>query len=301
MQAGRQRGGGPPGQAGRQVIVLPEPADVGKIIIRGASDFAKQHKVITGGYVLGILVIILIGGGSKLNYDQRREYNNIMNTIDVEAEYDASNDFFAANQNYRATKGWFSCDGLCQRNKRKMDDAKIRLDRIRKEGNVRMSDAKNVAGLFSEIGVGEVQDAFWSYFSAGKKFAKRQSMWDAMFMGIRSMGRDENMVEYGMKILMQVLLNFSIGLVMALVMFVVGLWSIVRSYQPNPIVAVAFFVSASCAAFSFVTTYLFAIYGAAAGGVYGVLKIAEGNLQIQQQGNRGGRQQPHMQNRPHYE
>ena len=46
------------------------------------------------------------------------------------------------------------------------------------------------------------QDAFWSYFSAGKKFAKRQSMWDAMFMGIRSMGRDENMVEYGMKILM---------------------------------------------------------------------------------------------------
>ena len=160
MQAGRQRGGGPPGQAGRQVIVLPEPADVGKIIIRGASDFAKQHKVITGGYVLGILVILLIGGGSKLNYDQRREYNNIMNTIDVEAEYAASNDFFAANQNYRATKGWFSCDGLCQRNKRKMDDAKIRLDRIRKEGNVRMSDAKNVAGLFSEIGVGEVQGTF---------------------------------------------------------------------------------------------------------------------------------------------
>ena len=35
------------------------------------------------------------------------------------------------------------------------------------------------------------QDAFWSYFSAGKQFAKRQSMWDAMFMGIRSMGRDE--------------------------------------------------------------------------------------------------------------
>jgi len=121
-----------------------------------------------------------------------------------------------------------------------------------------------------------------------------------MFMGIRSMGRDENMLEYGMKILMQVLLNFSLGLAMAFVMFVIGLWSIVRAYQPNPIIAVIFFVSASCAAFSFVTTYLFAIYGAAAGGVYGVLKIAEGNLQIQQQGRRAGRQ-PHMQNRPHYQ
>ena len=196
---GRQ--GAPRPRAGRQ-IVLPEPGDVGQMIVRGASEFARRHKVVTGGYILGILVILLIGSGTKLNYDQRREYNKIMNTIDVQAEYDASNDFGRADQAYRATKGWFSCDGLCQRNKKNMEDAKYRLDQIRKEGNVRMSDAKSVAGLFSEVGVGEVQDSFWSYFSAGKQFAKRQSMWDAMFMGMRSMGRDENMIEYGMKVLM---------------------------------------------------------------------------------------------------
>merc|ERR1712124_221608 len=156
-----------------------------------------------------------------------------------------------------------------------------------------MSDAKSVAGLFSEVGVSEVQDSFWAYFSSGKNFAKRQTMWDAMFMGIRTIGRgrDESMIEYGLKLLMQLLLNFSLGLIMALVMFVIGLWSIVRSYQPNPIVAVIFFVSATCAAFSFVATYLCAIYGAAAGGVYGVLKLAEGNLQLQQ-----GRRQQYMQN-----
>merc|ERR1712070_565449 len=105
----------------------------------------------------------------------------------------------------------------------KMQDARYRLDRVREEGNARMSDAKSVAGLFSEVGVGEVQDSFWSYFASGKKFAKRQSMWDAMFMGMRSMGRDESIIEYGLKVLMQVLLNFSLGLVMALVMFVIGL------------------------------------------------------------------------------
>jgi len=88
------------------------------------------------------------------------EYSKIMNTIDVQAEYDASNDFWTANQNYKATKGWFSCDGICQRNKGKMEDAKYRLDQIRKEGNVRMSDAKSVAGLFSEVGVGEVQGMY---------------------------------------------------------------------------------------------------------------------------------------------
>jgi len=295
QQGPYQRGAARPPQGGQ--VILPGPGDVGQIIVRGASTFARRHKVITGGYILGILVILLIGSGTKLNYDQLREYNKIMSTIDLQAEYNASSDFWRAEQAYRASKGWFSCDTYCQRNKRKMEDARYRLDEIRKEGNARMSDAKSVAGLFSEVGVGEVQDSFWSYFSSGKQFAKRQSMWDAMFMGFRSMGRDENMIEYGLKVLMQVLLNFSAGLVMALCMFVIGLWSIVRSYQPNPIVAVLFFVSAACAAFSFVATYLIAMYGAAAGGVYGVLKVAESNLRLQQ-----GQQPRQMHNnRPHYD
>ncbi len=59
------------------------------------------------------------------------------------------------------------------------------------------------------IGVEEVQDSFWGYFNAGKQFAKRQSMWDAMFMGIRRIGRDESIVEYALKVLLQVLINFS--------------------------------------------------------------------------------------------
>lgn len=289
-----QRAGRAPMQGGQQ-IALPEPGDVGQMVLSGAKTFAKRHKVVTGGYILGILMILLVGSGTKLNYDQLTQYNSIMNTIDVQAEYDAASDFYRADQAYRATKGWFSCDSVCQRNKQRMENAKYRLDQIRKEGNLRMSDAKSVAGLFSEVGVGEVQDSFWSYFTSGKQFAKRQSMWDAMFMGMRSMGRDESIIEYGLKVLMQVLLNFSLGLVMALVMFVIGLWSIVRSYQPNPIVAVFFFISAACAAFSFVATYLLAMYGAAAGGVYGVLKVAEGNLRLQQ----GGQQRAHMHNRPH--
>jgi len=292
-----RRGNGAPMQNGNQ-IVLPEPGDIGQMILRGSSAFARRHKVVTGGYFLGILVIILVWSGAKLNYDQR-EYNKIIRTINFQAEYDASDDYWRAEQAYRATKGWFSCDSLCQRNKQRMENAKYRLDKVREEGNSRISDAKSVAGLFSEVGVGEVQDSFSSYFSSGKQFAKRQSMWDAMFAGFRAMRRDESMIEYGLNILMQVLVNFSVGLVMAFIFFVIGLWSIVRSYQPNPIVAVFFFISAMCAAFSFVATYLLAMYGAAAGGVYGVLKVAEGNLRLQQ--GRPGRQPAHMYNHPHYD
>ena len=114
------------------------------------------------------------------------------------------------------------------------------------------------------------------------------------------MSRDESFLEYAMKILFQVLINFSIGLIMALVFFVFGLWSIVQSYQASPLTAVLFFVLALCAGFAFVSTYLLAMYGAAGGAVYGVAKLAEGQLRLEQQ--RGGnRRQRNVGYRPHYQ
>jgi hypothetical protein len=250
---------------------------------------------------LGILVIIFIGSGTQLSYQQRQQYNRIMDTIDLQAEYDATNAYWMTRNAYQSTKGWFSCDGLCQRNKKRMEDAERVLNDIRKEGEARMSDAKSIAGLTSEVGVGEMKDSFYQYLTAGKQFAKRQSMWDAMFMMFRSMGarhRDESTADFIIRLAMNVLLNFSIGLVMAFVMFVIGLWSIIRSYQPNPIMAVVVFVAAACAAFSFVATYLLAIYGAAAGGIYGLAKLAENQARLQN----GPQGQPQrMQYRPHHD
>lgn len=284
----------------QQVIVLPEPDQLPGLIVRGATQFARRNKFITGSYLLGILVLAFFSSGTQLTRQQMREYNEIMSKIDLQAEYDATNDYWNARNAYHATKGWFTCDGLCQRNKRRMEQAERALNDIRKEGQARMSDAKSVAGLFSEVGVGEVKDSFWQYFYAGKQFAKRQSMWDALFIGIRqiSRGRDETWIEYGLKLLMQVLLNFSMGLIMALIMFVIGLWTIVRSYQPTPLVAVVFFVAAACAAFAFVVTYLLAVYGAAATGVYGVVKFGEtySRARIADQ-----QRQQRMHNRQHYD
>lgn len=276
-------------------VVLPSVADVGTLVVRGVKKFAKRNRVITGGYLFGILFLIFVGSGTKLSVDQMRKYNRIMDSIDLHAEYDASNRYAQSVQAYRATKGWFSCDSLCKRNKRRMEDAEAALKAIREEGYARMSDAKKVAGLYSQIGIDEVKDSFWGYFAAGKQFAKRQSMWDMMFLGVRKMSRDESMIEYMLKVLMQVLINFSMGLVMSLVIFVGNLWSIIRSYQPNPLTAVFFFLGSTCAAAAFVSTYLFAIFGAAAGGVYGLAKVVESQARIE-----GG--QRHRQNvgyRPH--
>jgi len=280
-----------------QQIALPSVADAGSIVLKGVTSFAKRHKVISGSYLFGLLFLFLVGSGSKLTLDQKRQYNAIMNTIDLGAEYEASTEYARTYQAYQASKGWFSCDGLCKRNKRRMEHAKATLDDIRAEGHARMSDAKSVAGLFSEVGVEEVKDAFWEYFSAGKQFAKRQSMWDAMFMGIRSMGRDESMVEYVLKILLQVLINFSLGLIVALFVFIFGLWNVVRSYQSDPFTALAFFVGATCAAFAFVSSYLFLLYGAAAGSLYGLAKVVETNARIE---GAGARRRENVHNHPHF-
>jgi len=284
----------------QNVVHLPGAADVGTIAIRAASNFARRNKVITTSYLFGLLILIIGGTGSKLTWDQRRQYERIMNSIDLEAENNAYNQYYYSKSAYDRSKGWFTCDAVCTRYKNKMQKDKAILDGIRREGHNRMSDAKATAGIFSEIGVGEVKDSFWEYFASGKRYAKRQSMWDAMFMGMRSMGRDESMLEYGLKVLLQVLINFSMGLVMALIFFMFGLWSIVKSYQPNPLTALAFFLTAACAAFAFVATYLFALYGAAAGGIYGVAKIAESQMRLEGGANRN-RNRRNMQNHAHYQ
>jgi len=279
-----------------QQIVLPSFADAGTLVVGGLRRFAAKHKVISGSYAFGILFLLLIGSGTKLSIDQRREYNSIMNTIDIEAEFEASEYYARTSNAYRQTKGWFSCDSLCQRNKSRMDDAAATLEDIRREGYARMSDAKSVAGIFSEIGVEEVKDSFWQYYYAGKKFAKKQSMWDAMFIGFRSMSRDESMMDYLLKMVVQILINFSLGLIGALCVFIFGVWGIIKSYQADPITAVFFFCGACCAGFAFVSTYLFVLFGATAGGLYSVAKVVESNARI---GNGGGDRRRNVQNHPH--
>ena len=103
---------------------------------------------------IGVLLVLCIGSGTKLTYSQQREYNRIMSSINVDAEYATSSRYATAVANYRATKGWFRCDNLCQRNKRRMEEAREDLEAIRREGHERMSQARSVAGLFSEIGKG---------------------------------------------------------------------------------------------------------------------------------------------------
>ena len=104
-----------------------------------------------------------------------------------------------------------------------------------------------------------------------------------------------------MTVLMQVLMNFTMGLAMALIFFWTSLWGIVRSYEPNLLFAVLMFICAAAAGFSYVITYILAIYGAAAGGVYGLLKVAESSQRARLDGAGYRQQRVGYDGRPHYD
>ena len=175
-------GAGVGGGGGGGTIVAP--GDLSSLALGAANSFARRHKFVTASYLYGLtsllLLIVLGGSGMTLTMDQRRKYDAIMSTVDLRAEYDAASSYHAASAAYYHSKGWLSCDAHCQHYKRISDRKKREWDEVRAEGNARMSDARSVAGLFSEVGIDEVKESFWGYFQGGKDFARRQSMWDAM-------------------------------------------------------------------------------------------------------------------------
>jgi hypothetical protein len=51
MFRGAQQGRGMP-RGRQQVVRLPDPGDVGQLVVRGVSNFARRHKVISGSVSL---------------------------------------------------------------------------------------------------------------------------------------------------------------------------------------------------------------------------------------------------------
>lgn len=117
--------------------------------------------------------------------------------------------------------------------------------------------------------------------NAGKQFAQKQTKWDALFIGVRSLGRDESILSYMLELLLKMLFNFTLGMMGTVVGFILSLYSIISSYQAALSTSLFFFFVASLAAISFAMTWMFLLYGAAAGTVYVGAKMAAANMRIE--------------------
>jgi len=138
-----------------------------------------------------------------------------------------------------------------------------------------MREANAYVGLWSEYGFQEVRERFWGAFEAGKVFATRQTFWQ-MFYSLLS-SREEYFLSVLLQWVLTALINFTLGLLGSLFYFIFSLASMVYSYQPDPLSAVAFYILSFIGGASLVATYLAGIYGAAAGGIFVVGKVLLNN------------------------
>jgi len=291
----RFRGGaGGDGSGGSRVegshVVRRELPDVSTLMISAGMRFLKRNKVATGLWVCGMLVV-LFGAGHAVTQEQETEFQQIMSKVDFRRMDAVEKEVQKYEHLYYQTKGIFSCDEICSENYNKYKEAQQRFAAIERDIASVQSEAKAKVGIFSEYGVQEVRDLFWAQLQGGKDFARRSSWYDFIFMSIGSMGRDEGLLEFALRFLINMLLNFTFGLIGALIGFYYFLWGVISSYQTDFLVAFAFFMVASIAATSFVASYLIGLYAAAAGSVYTAAKIGGGYIQLADRQRRTAQQE----------
>ena len=252
------------------------------ILVKATVTVAKAHPKITGSWALG-LALVVFATGFRVSDEVARTYEADVQAADLsEPISKAAARVRRARSLQREASGWFSCDDRCSYHKAEAARAAEDLAELRNREDAGLSDAKRGVGVLSEYAVGEARDSFWRAFAGGKAFAKRQSMWDLLFTGLRFSGRrDESTVAVVLRWLVQLLFNFTLGLCGALGVFLWRLRALVASYQPGPLAALAFTAAAGLAATAMVATYLFAMYFCAASGVAAVGAAASAQARIE--------------------
>lgn len=271
-QNGPWNGARPSASVTARAEQLPQLPDVSTVMISAATAFGKRHPRLIGTWAFGVL-LCLFATGFAVTHEDNAKFSSILSRIDYTRLQEAEKGVGYWQREYYNSKGWFSCDDLCHENYAKLTAAQANLVAIETEFAAITSEAKQTVGIFSEYGVQEVRDLFWSQFAGGREFAQRSSWYDFIFMSIGSMGRDESLIEFGLRVLLNMLLNFTIGLIGALIGFYYYLWGVISTYEPNFLFAFFFFMLASIAATSVVASYLAGLYSAAAGSVYVAVKI----------------------------
>eukprot|EP00483_Globobulimina_turgida_P001394 UN01396 len=182
----------------------------------------------------------------------------------------------AMYQRYYRSKGWFSCDRYCQTNYQDYLKSQQQLSDAKALHNAAISEARSIVGIFSEYAVKDARNTFWSCWQWGKDFAKRISFYDAIFLALDS--RNESFGVYIARMVIRVLINFSIGFISALVSFVWQLWWFVRSYSAG-MAGIVFFILGSIASFSLIASAIGAMWIGTAGAAAVVVTMAGPQLQ----------------------
>lgn len=273
----------------QQIQQAREIDKLSTLLVEIGINTVKKNPIKVSMYFIGLLVCLLFNGFT-VDEEKVRMFEEQLAAVDYLKVEDAQRRVYIAEQNYYQTKGWFSCNSECQLNKLLMQESIAKYREIQQAEEKKVHGAKSNVGIFSEYGVSETRVLFWERFGQGKAFAVRQSKWDALFIGISAMGRDESLPNYILRIITNALFNFTIGVIGAVLAFIFSLYSLIKTYEAPLLVALPYFIFATLAAVSFALTWLIALYIGTAGTVYVGAKFLASNLRVQsgQEGGPGG-------------
>jgi hypothetical protein len=260
-------------------------AAFGSLVVATVRRNPVRVGVSVTAYVSGMLLLFLFAGLTPSAEQVEAFEAALPEQRELQAAREARMDVDRKHTAYRSLQGWFwSCGAECQAARTEWEAAKLVHEGKARVVDAKQREANSHLGLLSTSAVGQAKDLFWSTVGGGGEFVKRQTWWDLMstlfFRGIRFSSMrswDEegsNFLSIVIDMIGRVVINVWLAVTGVVVTFSVSVWSVISSYNPNPLTAAVFFLGALLAALSFAFTVCAGCCGCAMGAVAAPVYIA---------------------------
>ncbi|CAJ1330604.1 unnamed protein product [Effrenium voratum] len=141
--------------------------------------------------------------------------------------------------------------------------ARAEVQRVQARRDMVLSEGRREVGIWSSFGVQDVRKSFWSAWQSGKDFAGRMTFYNVLF----TVGaREESLYVMVFRLVMQYVVNLTMGLIGAFGFFMYSMYGLIVSYGASFMSGLAFFLLATVAGLSMLSTYLCSLYAVVAGG-----------------------------------
>ena len=300
-----------------RVVPTAQPAQPQQVLASALRQW-RPHRTprVTGGLFLWLfgLWAALYAVAPPVSHKAERAYQEAMYTADalLPARSAALAVYRAAQYDTYSAKTWLwrfnpEVRARVRRAQAVEHQARVEAERAQQEWLKATRTAKRSLGLWSDVGVAEARQVFWTSYKEGKLFAQRHTVWDvgaccqcpgfslsrdsrdshsrrclltdsfsclvfAVMYG--RTGSEDSVLSFVIQWVGIALSNFTVGMISAVLSFMFALPGLIWSYGANIFSGALFFLIASVAASSVVTTYIGALYGTAAVGTYYAIKAS---------------------------
>jgi hypothetical protein len=237
-------------------------------LLQSVPKISRRHPYKVSLYLLGMM-LFLVFRGIEPSTEAVLKYQKLLKKAETSHYYEGNTrrDMEIARSEYYQSKGWFSCDSICTKKYEKYIELENKLNRMSSDKQSFLREAKQQLGVYSSYAVDEVKQLVYKAYEMGTASAQRMTMFDAVEFAIFGNKKDETLISVLLRLFMQFLVNWTVGLCFAFFAFLGGLYDITVSYGPNFFSGLAFFLLCSLAVGCALMSFLGVIY---TGGYYGV-------------------------------